>query len=409
MTQALPSTIKAKEKLRSWVAVGGLSGLRTTVSKAGRELSWVLLGKFCLMGANAGLMLFLANRLDLNTYGLLVITISAQLLISRLLMLGVDAGIVRLTAMSDLRSLSREVVSAGLVAIICTSTILLVLVLLITPVLSILGIPVWLIACITAGSIGTSFVDYGYSFRLARHEYAFAAVTQGGTAIWRLALTTLASVILVAHPIAVFVAYHAASFVSGLAQAFLIFARKWQQPGKALTRRLLGYSFWQAKANVTVIFCLYQGTFFLMLLKERGETGIFGLGLTLSLGFFAIYNAYFEYLLTRIRLVQRTAVQHFVTRSLLAASLLVLACVPIVLALLKVIALLGPERLQVVATFVYLSASMMILILQAPLEAACHYALKPQIVSIGWLIRAVVSSVATLILEIGRASCRERV
>src|ERR1051325_2437465 len=250
MTQALPSTIKAKEKLRSWVAVGGLSGLRTTVSKAGRELSWVLLGKFCLMGANAGLMLFLANRLDLNTYGLLVITISAQLLISRLLMLGVDAGIVRLTAMSDLRSLSREVVSAGLVAIICTSTILLVLVLLITPVLSILGIPVWLIACITAGSIGTSFVDYGYSFRLARHEYAFAAVTQGGTALWRLALTTLASVILVAHPIAVFIAYHAASFVSGLAQAFLIFARKWQQPGKALTRRLLGYSFWQAKANV---------------------------------------------------------------------------------------------------------------------------------------------------------------
>ena len=78
------------------------------------------------MGANAAVMLFLAERLDLQTYGLLVITISGQLLISRVLLLGVDVGMIRLIATPDLRSREREVVTAGLVIIVCTSVALLV-------------------------------------------------------------------------------------------------------------------------------------------------------------------------------------------------------------------------------------------------------------------------------------------
>ncbi len=55
-----------------------------------------------------------------------------------------------------------------------------------------------------AGSIGTAFVDYGYSFRLGRQEYQSAAFAQGGTAMWRLGVTALIAVLLPAYPLAVF-------------------------------------------------------------------------------------------------------------------------------------------------------------------------------------------------------------
>ena len=400
MTQVLSSTTKAKQRFRFWAASGGPVGLWSMVSKGGRELTWVLAGKFALMGANAVLMLFLANRLDLKTYGLLVITISGQLLISRLLMVGVDAGMMRLTALPELRSRYPEVITAGLVVMIRSSVALLVVLFVALPVLYQFEVPGWAFACIAGGSIGTALVDYGYSFRLARQEYPLAAVAQGGTALSRLGLTTVAAITLVSHPVAAFVAYHGVSLVSGLFQTSLIARANWQRPDRELIKRLLRYSFWQGKANVIVIFCLYQGTFLLMFLKQPADTGVFGLGLTLSLGFFAIYNAYFEYLLARIRsVVQLGALPRFTARSLLGALILVIACVPIVFSLAKLIPwLLGPQWSQVVAIFVYLSASMTLLILQAPLEAACHYMLKPQLISFGWASRAALIAVAGIIL-----------
>src|SRR6185369_14506311 len=100
-------------------------------------------------------------------------------------------------------------------------------------------------------------------------------------------------------------------------------------------------------------------------------TGIFGLGLTLSLGFFAIYNAYSDYLLARIRSLEHVrAVPRFVKQSLFAGSILMLACVPVILALAKLLPLfLGPEWQEVVPVFVYLAVSMLLLVFQAPLEA----------------------------------------
>ena len=173
MTQPAPSTINGKN--RFWAAIGGPLDLWSTVSKGGGELSWVVAGKLALMGANAVLMLFLANRLQLDMYGLLVFTISGQLLISRLLLLGVDAGMIRLTGVPELRSRWREVVTAGLFIIGCMSGVLAVVTLVATPFLSHSATPVWVTLCIAAGAIGIALVDYGYSFRMARHEYPPAA------------------------------------------------------------------------------------------------------------------------------------------------------------------------------------------------------------------------------------------
>ena len=396
MTQSLPSTINAKQKL--WAAIGGPLDLWSTVTKGGGELSWVFAGKLALMGSNAAVMLFLANRLELRTYGLFVLTISGQLLISRLLLIGVDSGMVRLSAVPELKARAQQVVTAGLLVIAGTSAVLLAATVLAIPFASLSGTPTWLLLCVAAGAIGTTLVDYGYSFRLARHEYRAACLAQGGTAIWRFGVTLLAAMKLPSNPIAVFAAYHGASLISGAVQTLLI-AKLTERTDRALIKRLLGYSYWIGKANVIVIFSLYQGTFLLMMLNQPAATGLFGLGLTLSLGFFAIYNAYSEYLAVRIRAVENIGdVSRFMKRAMAAALVLTLACIPIVFVIAALMPwLLGPEW-RAVSIFVILSASMVLLIFQAPLVAACQYLLKPHLITLGWVLRVIFIGIAGLIL-----------
>ena len=351
-----------------------------------------------MVGSNGVVMLFLANRLPLDIYGLLVLTISIQLLTSRLLLLGVDAGMVRLTALPELRSRAQEVVAAGLVIIACTTGVLLVATIVGIPILTQSPTPIWILLCTVIGSIGITLVDYGYSFRMARHEYPAASLAQGGTAIWRLGLTTLAAVKLPAHPIAVFAAYHGGLLVSGVVQTLLL-ARFTKRPDRALIKRLLRYSYWIGKANVIVIFSLYQGTFLLMLLKQPAATGLFGLSLTLSLGFFSVYQAYSEYLSVRVRAIEDVAdIPRFMKRATAAALVLMLGCVPIVFGMAVLMPwLLGPEWHEV-SVLIYLSASMLLLILQAPLVAVCHYLLKPHLITFGWVMRAAFIGVAGLLL-----------
>ena len=397
MTQAVNSTIKARNRL--WAAVGGSIRLWSTLSKSSGELVWVLAGKFALMGANAAVMLFLAELLDLNTYGLLVITISGQLLISRLLMMGVDSAMVRLTTIPELESRSREVVTAGLVFMAFTSAALIGVMLLGIPVLAHFGIPSWLLPCIVAGAIGSALVDYGYSYRLARQEYPLAALAQGGTAVWRLGLTALAAVKLPRYVFAVFVAYHGASLTSGLVQTFLI-PRISGLPDRRLITRLLSYSSWLGPANVIVIFSLYQGTFLLMVLNQPAETGVFGLALSFSLGFFAIYNAYSEYLSVRVRSLENIEdLPQFIRNAMTAALILMLACVPVIFVVWRLIPwFLGPEWLEVAPVFVYLSISMVLIIARAPLVAASHYLLKPKLITFEWVMQAGAVGVFGLIL-----------
>lgn len=399
MTEAPVSIVNSDKGLRLRAAAGESYGLWSQARSRAGELSWVLSGKLGLMGANAALMLFLAHRLELKTYGLLVMAISAQLLISRLLMMGVDAGMIRLRGIPELHPRSAEVVTAGLVVMLYTTGALLLISVLATPVLLHFDMPGWVLASIVAGAIGTSLVDYGYSFRLAHHQYALAALAQGGTAIWRLGLTALVAILLPAYPL-VFIAYHGASLLSGMAQTAVLTKGTRAWPERGLVRRLLRYSLWQGKANVIVIFSLYQGTFLLMLLRQQAATGIFGLALTLSLGFFAIYNAYFEYLLARIGSVEDIkALPQFMRRAFGGSLVLTLACAPAIFAIAVLVPwLLRPQMSQVVPIFCYLAASMALLILQAPLEAACHYFLRPRLVSFGWLMRAVLIGIAGLIL-----------
>jgi len=364
------------------------------------ELLWVMGSKFCLMGANAALMVFLVNRLELTTYGLLVITISGQLLISRLLMMGVDAGIIRLGGLHEPDVHSQQVVAAGLLIMLLSSSGLLLVFLGVSPALSRSHVPVWISTSIVAGAIGTSLVDYGYSFRLASQQYRLAALAQGGTAICRLAITVAAALLWPAQPLIIFAAYHGTSLLSGVLQLVIVAGKSGLRSPKTVVGRLFRYSFWQAKANVLVILSLYQGTFLLMILRQQAATGIFGLGLTISIGFFAVYNAYFEYLLAHTATIETDdALSHFLRRAFIGAFGLSVACGPVILLLAKAMPwVLRPELLEVIPIFYYLAASMVLLILQAPLEVMCHCLLRPQVVSFGWLARAALIAVVGIFL-----------
>jgi O-antigen/teichoic acid export membrane protein len=58
---------------------------------------------------------------------------------------------------------------------------------------------------------------------------------------------------------------------------------------------------------------------------------------------------------------------------------------------------LAPEWREV-PIFVLLSASMVLLIFQAPLVAASQYLLKPHLITLGWVLRVIFIGIAGLIL-----------
>lgn len=355
----------------------------TMRSRAG-ELTWVLLGKLALMGSNAALMLLLAQRLELGTYGLLVTVIGAQILLSRLLMLGVDSGMIRLLALPELRHRSNEVVNAGLLVLWCTAGILVLGSLTVGPVLFSLAPvrwPAWALASIVAGAIGMGLVDYGYCYRLSRLEYCAAALLQGGTALSRLGLTAAAALFYPSHPQVVLVAYPVASLLSGLVQTVALTRAGFAWPERALIRRLLRYSLWLGGADMVTVLSLHQGTFLLTLLDQRGSVGLFGLGLTLSLGFIAVSHALFEYLFTRVvRLESIKLMPRFLARALGVALAVVLACVPLIVAAGSLIPwFIPPELRGAVPIFYLLSASMLLLILQCPFNVVCLYLLRPHL------------------------------
>jgi O-antigen/teichoic acid export membrane protein len=234
-------------------------------------------------------------------------------------------------------------------------------------------------------------VDYSYSFHLAQLYYRAAALVQSGTALARLGVTVSAVWLLPKNAPVIFLSYMSVSFLSGVTQVAALLRRQGQWPTRALVWRLLRYSAWQCVTNVIVVFSLYQGTFLLTVLGDKASTGLLGLGLTLSLGFFAVYNAFIEYLLPRGARVEHVhALPRFLGRACSLACMLAVAGILVTGLIGRLVPwLLRSELHGVVPIFYWLSASMLLLILQCPFEVACHSLLHPQLVVLTWALRAV--------------------
>ncbi len=364
------------------------------------ELAWVIAGKLAMMGANAALMLLLAERLELNLYGLFMTSIGGQLLLSRVLMLGVDRGVIRLHTLPDLRQRSRDLYSAGLAVIRRMSALALLTAIAVVWALSSSASPLgsswpgWMVASMVAGAIGAALVDYGYSVYLSQLRYRAAALSQGVTSLGKLAVTVLAILLWPDRPLAVFLAYFSASLVSGL---WLTARRELMPRGgdtrhdRGLVSRLLRYSLWQGGTNFIALLYLYQGTFLLTWLGNEAAAGVFGLGVMLSAGVHAVCIAYSEYLLPRAARVESlNALLSFLSRATGGALALALGGIPVTAAVGTVVAgIVNPELQDIAPVFYCLSASMLLLVCTAPLEAVCNYLLQPQLVTLGWALRAV--------------------
>jgi O-antigen/teichoic acid export membrane protein len=384
---------RLKEEAES---LGGQARMRSFRQPA-EDLTWVIAGKLVMMGANAVLMLLLAKVLELKLFGLLVTSISGQLLLSRVLLLGVETGVVRLHTLPELRHQDRELFNAGWFVIWQMSALSILVALAAMWARDVSAEPRWpdlVIASVVAGAIGTALVDYSYSFHLSHVRYRRAALSQSLTAVGRLAITLLTVLVWPQHTQLAFLAYVCASLASGLAQAALIRSAQSggeSRPVRSLMRRLLRFSVWQGGANFVALLNLYQGTFILTWSGQEAAAGIFGLALTLSMGFYAIYNAYGEYLLSRIARVKRLSeLPSFLLGAFGGALMLALCCVPVAITIEVIVTrILDLELGDFVPVFYCLSASILLLVCQCPLEATCKYLLRPQLLTFERILRVI--------------------
>ena len=357
-------------------------------------LGWVSAGKLMLLTGNAVLIVFLSQRLSLDTYGIFVAVVGAQLLVSRVLMLGVDAGMIRLKTVGELRVRAEELERAGFLVI--------------APIfgsvvdgqsasrpdsvsLCLAKMVVWPCPGSRAGRDRTSLVDYVYSYHLSHLAYRKAALVQGGTALARLVLTATASFLIPQSPLPVFLSYTGVVFVVGVWLALAIWWRSGAAQESGILRKLLSYSVWQGGVNIAGAFSLHQGTFLLVYLGYKSAAGIFGMGLTMSLGFFAVYMGVSEFVFSRIvRLGSLDRLPRFLLKASAASILVALACVPVALAVGAIAPYILKQQLWTsIPAFFWLTAAMLVLILQAPFQAACHYLMRPNFVAIGWVVRIV--------------------
>jgi O-antigen/teichoic acid export membrane protein len=355
-----------------------------------------------MLAANAALMLLLAQYLDLATYGQFVTLISGQLLLSRVLMPGIESGVTRLRTLATYEQRELELVRAGLRVIWWSGAAAAVLAVVVCCVWEILGEPhwmIWLTAAIVGGGLGTALVDYSYSIHLAHLHYSKAASAQGGTALLRLIVIAPVALWWPQRAALVFLLYPLVTLLSGLLQTQLLRLKRAGRIERKLIGELLRYSGWQAVTNLAAVLSLYQGTFVLNLYGQHEATGLFGLGLTLSQGFFAVNNAYTEYLLPRaVGALHLRELRWFLRRTLIGALLLVMAGVPVTLALGWLTKFLRPELHAVAPSFYWLAAAMLLLIFQAPLSAALHYLLRPQLLTLSWVLLVIGAGGVSLIL-----------
>ena len=262
------------------------------------------------------------------------------------------------------------------------------------------NLPSLVVVSIVVGGIATALADYGYFYWLARLHYRSAAFVQGGTAIARLALTIAPALLFPRYPLSIFLAYPLASLIYGLAQTVALKSKNGERPDRVLMRRLLRYSFWQGGADIALLLSMYAGTFILMLAGEPTAAGLFGLGLTLSMGFIVVYQAFGEYLYPRIAHVESLqSLKSFLRNSLVATLAVIVACVPVALAVgIIVPKFLRAELQAAVPNFYIVAASFLLLIFECPLKPACHYLLRPQFLFISTALRVALMVILGFIL-----------
>lgn len=366
--------------------------LAASIRRRSRDLAWMLFGKFAMTGANSALMLLLGWLMGVKNYGLFGTAVGAQLLVSRLVLLGVDQGMIRLYTVDDLKDRPERVVQAGL----RSTSLLSIPVALGAVVLIVVGVPGWpwfSLAAVAIGSAGIALFDYAVCVRLARLHYRSAALVQASMPLVRLALTLGAFLIFPGSLESIFLVYAASALLFGSMLSRSCAKEAVDLPDRKLIWRLLNYSKWPGACDVAMMACIQQGLFLLTYLGMDSERGVYTFALTLSMGFFAIFLAFYQTILPRaVRLESAEELPRYMTKCVMAALLLVLASALVAVAigffLPGFLAYIDKPELQgFAAPFYGLAGFMMILMVEAPLTVACQYLLLPQLALVGMSLR----------------------
>ncbi|MFG0317509.1 MAG: lipopolysaccharide biosynthesis protein [Planctomycetota bacterium JB042] len=361
--------------------------------RRGRDLSWTLFGKLAATGANSLLVLALAVKdlMDAATYGLFVATIGAQLALSRLILLGVDQGTIRLYTLDDLKRRPELVLSAGLASSLVLSIPVLLVGFLAAP-FEPRGWSTTVVLSVALGAVGVALFDYGVASRLARLRYRRAAIVQASMPVVRFAGTLSAVLFFPSRPEIAFGVYAGTALLFGAALSARTAHRTAEWPDGALIRRLLRYSKWLGAADVSMILCINAGLFLLRGLDLDVEAGVFGFAQQVALGYFAVFLAFYQTILPRAaRLGSVREVPAFVGRWTKIGIGLALACAVSAPVLAWILDLFMESRdLEPFhAPFYLMAGFVLVLIVEAPLSVACQYLLLPQLPVLNLALRLV--------------------
>jgi O-antigen/teichoic acid export membrane protein len=377
------------------------------IRERGTDLGWVLLGRVTLAGANALVMLALAQALSVPMYGLFVTVVGGQILLSRLMLLGVDHGMTRLRTMPDLRPRAREVELAALLVVVRSAAAVAAagaLMFAAGAAAKWWDSPAWVAAAVLAGAVGMSLFDYACGYRMARFEYRAGGLLQVVMPALRAAATLLALWAFQARPEPLFLAYAGAGLLFGLAVTVGHLRGRKVRPEEGLIRRVASFSAWKAGSDLVYALNLYQGVFLLQALDRERDTGLFGLALSAALGLMVLKNAVGDFLFSRlVKVKSAEALPRFFGRLSVVTLGMAAACAPAVIAAgVLGSRLLKPELLPAIPLFYLLSGAVLLLMLQGLLDDLCLYLLRPHLLLTGAVIR--VAGVGALGLALAPAA-----
>ena len=163
------------------------------------------------------------------------------------------------------------------------------------------------------------------------------------------------------------------------------------------------YGKWIGVGDASMALALYLGVFLLRHFHQDAEAGRFAFAQQLTLGFFAVYLAFYHTILPRAARIQSVDdIGGFLRRVYRTAlRLLVLMLIAIGLGAVlgpPLVAWIRPELDGFLAAFVMVSLFQVVLILEAPLGVICQFMLRPRrhvfamvvrvvaIAALGWLL-----------------------
>jgi O-antigen/teichoic acid export membrane protein len=310
---------------------------------------------------------------------------------------------IRLHVRADLQARSAEVLQAGFVLIRRHLTVAAAIAAAVSVPLTLATGTWWaagVLAFVVAGAAGMALVDAAYAHALARLAYVRAAGVQSATAVIRLAVTAAVAGLLPGSLGPVMLTYAGVSLACGLSVAAAVTWGGRVRVRPDVVSLLFRYSIWQGWVNMLAALGLHQGAFLLQILGQKDAAGVFGVALAAAVPFYTASAVLNDYLISRLaRLTARAQLAGQMKRAYVGALVLVLIVAPAALAADAVAPLvLRDEVLTMLPAFYWLVAAHILLILQSPLEAACHALMRPDLVALGRVIRVVLVAAAGVAL-----------